>query len=75
MESKAVFSVFRFMAEALAIGMGVIVFLVVGLLFQRERAKEVIAQVRRAVERNPSQPGLSASLSKGDRSPSVNPIK
>jgi hypothetical protein len=65
MESKAVFSVFRFMADALAIGTGVIVFLVVGLLFQRERTKELIAQVRRAVERNESQPGLAASPSKG----------
>jgi hypothetical protein len=75
MESKAVFSVFRFMADALAIGMGVIVFFVVGVLFQRERAKEVIAQVRRAVERNYSQPGPAASPSNGDGSPSVNSIK
>jgi len=75
MESKAVFSVFRFIADVLAIGTGVIVFLVVGLLFQRERAKEAIAQVRRAVERNSSQPGIAASRSKGDGSPCINPIK
>jgi hypothetical protein len=75
MESKAIFSVFRLLADALAIGMGVIVCCVVGLLFQRERAKEVIAQVRRAVERNDSQPGLAAPPSKGDGSPLVNSIK
>jgi hypothetical protein len=75
MESKAVFSIFRFLADALAIGMGVIVFFVVGVLFQRERAKEVIAQVRRAVERNNSQPGLAASPSKADGSSPVSSIK
>jgi hypothetical protein len=75
MESKAIFSVFRFMADAFAIGTGVILVCVVGLLFQRERAKEVIAQVRRAVERNYSSPGMAASRSKGDVSPSINPTK
>jgi hypothetical protein len=75
MESRAVFSVFRFIADALAIGSGVIVFCVVGLLFQRERAKELIAQVRRAVERNDSQPEIAASRPKEDGSPFVNYIR
>jgi hypothetical protein len=75
MESKAVFSVFRFFVDALAIGMGVIALFVAGVLFQRERAKEVIAQVRRAVERDNSQPGLAASPSKGGGSSPVNSIK
>jgi hypothetical protein len=71
MESKAVFSVFRFIADALAIGMGLIVFLVVSLLFQRERGKELMAQVRRTMERSCPQPGIAASSSKGKSSPSV----
>jgi hypothetical protein len=75
MESKSVFSVFRFIVDVLAIGTGVIVFLVAGLLFQRERAKEVIAQVRRAVERNNPQPGPAESRLKADGSPTVNSIK
>lgn len=43
------------MVDALAVGTALIVVFVVSLLFQRERAKELIAQVRRAVERNDSQ--------------------
>jgi hypothetical protein len=75
MESKAVFSVFRFIADALAIGTGVIVLFVVALLFQRERAKEMMAQVRRAVERNYSHPAIAAAPSNRDGSPSVKPIR
>jgi len=55
MESKTVFSVLRFLADALAVGTVLIVFFVLSSLFQRERAKELVAQIRRAVKREYSQ--------------------
>jgi hypothetical protein len=50
MESKIVFSVLRFIADALAVGTVLIVLFVLSFLFQRERAKELVAEIRRVVK-------------------------
>jgi hypothetical protein len=55
MESKTVFSVLRFVADALAVGTALIVLVVMSYLFQRERAKELVAEILRAVKRDSSQ--------------------
>jgi hypothetical protein len=51
MESKVVFSAIRFFASVIALGVLAIVSFVLGLLVQRERMKELAAELRR-VKRN-----------------------
>ena len=51
-EIKTVHSVFRFIAGVLTIGASVVFVLVLGSLFQRERARELVAEIRRVVKRD-----------------------
>jgi hypothetical protein len=44
-------SVFGFLGIVFAIGASVVFSLVLGCLFQRERATELVAEIRRAVKR------------------------
>jgi hypothetical protein len=55
MDTKIVCSVIDFVEAVLAIGGLLIVTLIIVLLFQRERAREFAAVVRRAVKRDESQ--------------------
>lgn len=41
-----------FIARVLAIGTSVVLFVVLGYLLQRERAKELVAEIRRDVKRD-----------------------
>jgi hypothetical protein len=52
--AKIVFSVFRFIANVIALGAVIIGSCVLGFLAQRERAKELVAQIRRAVKGDPT---------------------
>jgi hypothetical protein len=54
-DAKIVHSAFRFIASVLAIGASVIFGVVLGSLFQRERAKELVAEIGRLIKGDPSQ--------------------
>lgn len=49
-DAKNVYSAFHLIAAALAVGGLIIVGLIVGSLLQRERARELLAVIRRAVK-------------------------
>ena len=49
---KNVYTVIRFIAGVLTVGSVAIVAFVLGYLFQRERAKELAAEFRRAIKRD-----------------------
>jgi len=51
-DAKTVHSVFGFVAGVLAIGTAVVCVLVLGSLCHRERARELVAEIRRAVLRD-----------------------
>jgi hypothetical protein len=52
---KTIHSVFRLIASVLAIGASVIFGLVLGSLFQRERARELVAEIGRVMKRDSSR--------------------
>jgi hypothetical protein len=54
-DAKIIHSVFRFIAWALAIGGSVIFGIVLGSLFQRERARELVAEIGRVMKGDCSQ--------------------
>jgi hypothetical protein len=49
-ETKTVYSVLRFIADALEVGALFIVFVIFGSLFQHERARKLIFEIRRALK-------------------------
>jgi hypothetical protein len=50
-DAKTVHSVFRFIASMLAIGASVISVLIVGSMFNRERAGALVVEIRRVIKR------------------------
>ena len=50
MDAKTVHSVFRFIAWVLAIGASVVFVFVLASLFQRERARELVAEISRVMK-------------------------
>jgi hypothetical protein len=54
-DAKNVYSAFQLITAALAVGGLIIVGLIVGSLLQRERARELLAVIRRAVKQDESQ--------------------
>jgi hypothetical protein len=54
-DAKTIHSVFRFIAWVLAVGGSVIFGIVLGSLFQRERARELVAEISRVMKGDRSQ--------------------
>jgi hypothetical protein len=54
-DAKTVHSAFRFIAWVLAIGGSVVFSIVLGSLFQRERARELVAEIGRVMKGDCSQ--------------------
>ena len=51
-DAKIIYSGLRFIAAVLAVGGLIIISIVLGSLFQRERGKELVAEIRRLVKRD-----------------------
>jgi len=62
MDVKMVHSVFRFIGWVLAIGGSVVFGIVLGSLFQRERARELVSEIVRAMKGDCSQIRTSGEI-------------
>jgi len=62
MDVKMVHSVFRFIGWVLAIGGSVVFGIVLGSLFQRERARELVAEIGRVMKGDCSQTGATGEI-------------
>jgi hypothetical protein len=64
---KTIHSVFRVLASVLAIGVPVIFAIVLGSLFQRERARELVAEIGRVMKRDSSRTRAQSEIKEEPR--------